>query len=106
MREGENTNHESTTEDEDEYVVERIVSKRVRDGRIQYRVKWLGYSNRENTCHDVCHLSKCTDLIGQYERARGNRRARARLRSITGSVWQASSGAIVVVVVTLPSNDR
>lgn len=53
--------------EEEEYVVEKVVGKRIKDGSVQYRLKWKGYSDAENTWEpeDNCI---CHDLIAEYEK--------------------------------------
>lgn len=53
--------------EEEEYVVEKVVGKRIKDGVVQYRLKWKGYSDAENTWEpeDNCI---CHDLIAEYEK--------------------------------------
>lgn len=53
---------------EEEYEVERIVGKRVRFGKVEYRVKWVGYPESDNTWQAVDTMN-CPDLIEEYERA-------------------------------------
>lgn len=51
----------------DEYVVERVLGKRIGDdGRVQYRIKWKGYSKRESTWEPEENLN-CPDLVGEFE---------------------------------------
>jgi hypothetical protein len=53
---------------EEEYVVEKIVGKRISDDQIEYRVKWEGYSEEENTWEPYESLKHLTDMIEEYER--------------------------------------
>ena len=43
----------SDAEPEKEYQVEAIIDKRVRGKKIEYMLKWKGYSHAENTVSDV-----------------------------------------------------
>ncbi|CAF0748289.1 unnamed protein product [Adineta ricciae] len=51
---------------EHEYQVEAIVDKRVRGRKIEYLLKWQGYSSADNTWEDVSRLN-CPDLIREFE---------------------------------------
>lgn len=51
---------------EDEYIVEKIIGKKVRKGKISYRVKWKGFSEDEATWEPAENCF-CKDLIEQYE---------------------------------------
>lgn len=54
-------------DEEEVYVVERIVKKRVRDGVIEYFLKWKDYPDSENTWEPKDNLD-CPELIEEYER--------------------------------------
>lgn len=54
---------------EEEFIVERIIKKRVVDGRTEYFLKWLGYPEDDNTWEPRENLS-CEDLIEMFERSK------------------------------------
>ena len=47
---------------EEDFVVEKVVNKRIRDGAVEYLLKWKGYDNSDNTWEPREHL-ECEDLI-------------------------------------------
>ncbi|CAG5094837.1 Oidioi.mRNA.OKI2018_I69.XSR.g13904.t1.cds [Oikopleura dioica] len=57
-----------TKREPDEYEVEKILNKRVRLGKVEYEVKWVGYNSSENTWEEVKNLQNCPDLVKEYEK--------------------------------------
>ncbi|XP_053202890.1 chromobox protein homolog 3-like [Panonychus citri] len=56
----------STVRDTKEYTVEKIVDKRINNGKVEYLLKWHGYDDRDNTWEPVDNLS-CDALIENYK---------------------------------------
>ena len=54
----------------DLYIVDRILSKRFVNGKVQYYLKWLGYPDSENTWEPKENL-KCPSLIYEFEKQLG-----------------------------------
>ena len=64
-----NTVVEASDDDDDEtlYEVEKILNKRKRSGEVQYLVKWLGYSQTDNSWEPQENLD-CEEKIWEFEK--------------------------------------
>ena len=60
---------EEVEPEEDDYVVEKIVSERIVDGRLEYFLKWKGYSSLDNTWEPAENLD-CPELLEQFKKSR------------------------------------
>lgn len=53
------------------YGVEKILTKRVVNGRVKYLLKWLNYDSSQNIWEDENNLD-CHDLIAEFENSQRN----------------------------------
>ncbi len=49
------------------YKVEKILEKKVTNEGVKYRIKWLGFSEKESTWEPLDNLTNVVSLINKFE---------------------------------------
>ncbi|XP_063222939.1 chromobox protein homolog 1-like [Bacillus rossius redtenbacheri] len=61
-------NFERDRDSDEDYIVEEVVDKRKRKGKVEYLLKWKGYPCEENTWEKEDNLN-CPELLAKFEKS-------------------------------------
>lgn len=61
--------NKNNSSNERTFLIEKIVGKKQEQGVSKYKVKWVGYDDKDNTWEPLVNLKGCEDLIADYEKS-------------------------------------
>ena len=71
-----------------DWEVEKIMGKRTFKKQLQYKIKWVGYSDSYNSWEPVRHLTNCQEMLDEFEKtwkAEQNEKKRLKRKAVSSS---------------------
>ncbi|KAM4610499.1 chromobox protein homolog 5 [Polymixia lowei] len=81
----------SSSSEEEEYVVEKVLDRRVMKGRVEFFLKWKGYSDKHNTWEPEKNLG-CPELIAEFMKT--YKKSNNGSSTPTSGVGKSSTGSL------------
>jgi hypothetical protein len=81
-RVGEESPNSILIDEDDKFLINRLLDERISKGKIEYLVKWIGYPDHNNIWKSLQNLDNCEIAIYDFRMRRANEGNAKRVKKI------------------------